>query len=412
MNLPKKLVDLIRYTSQNSPYYKRLFSEKGIRPEGILNSEEFEQLPFTTKDNLAQFNEDFLCVDKTQVADYVTTSGTLSSPVSFYLTANDSDRLAQNESASLAMTGANEKDVFQLMVTMDKQFMAGLAYYLGVQKMGGGAVRIGPSSPITQIQALLKFESTVLIAVPSFIVKLIQVAKANEIDLSKSAVRSIVCIGEPIRNVDFSLNELGKRIVGQWDVELFSTYASTEMGAAFTECKSGNGGHLNDDLLYLEVVNDEGDGVNNGELGEVVVSTLGVTGMPLLRYKTGDLCHVYYNQCSCGLTTPRIGPVVGRKQQMIKFKGTTIFPPAIFDVLASKNVGLYQVRISKNEFNIDDVTVVLPSSMKDEKLTKELQVAFKSKIRVTPYISFEPDESLQKSVLPVDKRKPTKIVFE
>ena len=148
-------------------------------------------------------------------------------------------------------------------------------------------------------------------------------------------MKSIVCIGEPVRNADFTLNELGKRITSQWDVKLYSTYASTEMGAAFTECEYGLGGHLHPELLILEVVNEKGKAVKEGEIGEVVITTLGVEGMPLLRYKTGDLCNVYYSPCKCGRHTTRLGPVVGRQQQMIKFKGTTIFPAAIFDAAAA-----------------------------------------------------------------------------
>ncbi len=115
MSLPQKLQNLIQYVSKQSPYYKRLFSLNGIVIKDHVSLEQFDEIPFTTKDDLAKYNEDFLCVDKSKVVDYVTTSGTLSSPVSFYLTENDVNRLAQNEASSLSMTGATSKDVFQLI---------------------------------------------------------------------------------------------------------------------------------------------------------------------------------------------------------------------------------------------------------------------------------------------------------
>lgn len=410
MNNEAKLKELLQYVGQHSPYYKAQFEKLGI-DVATIGLDNLSSLPFTTKDDLAKYNESFLCVHKSAIVDYITTSGTLSNPVSFYLTENDTLRLGSNEAAALTLAGGTSDDIYQLMVTMDKQFMAGLAYYLGIKKMGAGVVRVGPTSPQNHLDTILRFNSTVLIAIPSFIVKLIDTAKKNNIDLNDTPIKSIICIGEPIRNTDFSLNVLGERITSQWDVKLFSTYASTEMGAAFTECSAGKGGHLNEDILVLEVVDESGKAVGDGELGEVVVTTLGVEGMPLIRYKTGDLCHVHYDACSCGMKTPRLGPVVGRKQQMIKYNGTTVFPPAVFAVLEGQDVGLYKVEVTKNEFGNDVITVVLPESMNEEEIVQRLRSAFKSKIRVAPKFRFMDETALMNAIHHHDKRKPEKIIF-
>jgi len=407
-----KLQDLLQYLSSNSLFYQRLFKDNNIDINSITSIEDLEEIPFTTKDDLANFNDDFLCVSINQVADFVTTSGTLSEPVTFYLTSKDIDRLAENESKALSYANGSEEDIYQLMTTIDKRFMAGLAYQLGISKMGAGIVRTGPGSPYLQWESIQRFSPTILIAIPSFITKLIDYAKENKIDYANSSIKSVVCIGEPIRNKDFTPNELGKRILSQWNIKLYSTYASTEMGAAFTECTMGKGGHLNPDLLILEVVDDGGKAVLNGELGEVVVTTLGVEGMPLLRYKTGDLCHVYYNQCDCGRNTTRLGPVMGRKQQMIKFKGTTLFPPAIFDVLDMIfEIDLYQVEISKNEFGNDHITIVLPSKLDNKEFLLSIKASLKSKLRVTPDIRFVDKETLNNSIFKQEKRKPEKLIY-
>lgn len=407
-----KLQELIHYVSNNSAYYKNLFKENNINTKEILSPADLTQLPFTTKDDLAQFNDDFLCVEKNNVADFITTSGTLSDPVTFYLTKKDLNRLATNEAASLQCAGGSSDDIYQLMTTIDKRFMAGLAYNLGINKLDAGIVRVGPGAPYLQWESILRFSPTILIAIPSFIPKMIEYAIANNIDFKNTSVKSIVCIGEPIRNEDFSHNELGKRITSQWDVKLFSTYASTEMGAAFTECEAGNGGHLNPELLILEVVDDNGNLVENGALGEVVITTLGVEGMPLIRYKTGDLCHVHLDKCSCGRTTARLGPVVGRKQQMIKFKGTTIFPPAIFDVLdMMKEISLYQVEVSKCEFGNDNITILLTEELDSAIFKKRISSLFKSKLRVTPFFRFLSKEKLHQQIFKEDKRKPEKLNY-
>jgi phenylacetate-CoA ligase len=403
---------LLSYVSAHSPYYQRVFREQNIDIDSILVAGDLDKLPFTTKDDLAAANDDFLCVPKSRVADFVTTSGTLSDPVAFYLTDADIERLATNEAASFRCAGGSESDIYQLMTTIDRRFMAGLAYWMGVRKMGAGMIRVGPGAPFLQWESIQRFSPTVIIAIPSFIPRLIDYAVANGIDFQSSTIRSVICIGEPVRNPDFSLNELGKRITSQWDVKLYSTYASTEMGAAFTECSEGRGGHLNPDLLILEVVDEAGAAVGDGELGEVVITTLGVEGMPLIRYKTGDLCHVYYSACACGRTSPRLGPVVGRKQQMIKFKGTTIFPPALFDVLDSvKEIELYQVVVSKNEYGNDEITVLLPMNLQTAVFKEMMHSLFKSRLRVSPALDFVTAEELTFRIYKQEKRKPEKLIY-
>lgn len=406
------LQQLLLHVSNYSNYYKRIFREHSINVDAIKTAADLGQLPFTTKDDLAQYNDDFLCVPKSRITDFVTTSGTLSDPVAFYLTDSDVERLATNEAESFRCAGGSESDIYQLMTTIDRRFMAGLAYWMGARKMGAGMIRVGPGAPFLQWESIQRFSPTVIIAIPSFIPRLIDYAVANDIDFRASSIKSVICIGEPIRNPDFSLNELGKRITSQWDVKLYSTYASTEMGAAFTECGQGRGGHLNPDLLILEVVDDEGNAVGDGQLGEVVVTTLGVEGMPLLRYKTGDLCNVYYQPCACGRTSPRLGPVVGRKQQMIKFKGTTIFPPALFDVLdAVKEIDLYQVVVSKNEFGNDEITVVLPMQLQTSAFKETMHSLFKSRLRVSPALTFVTAEELTFRIYKQEKRKPEKLIY-
>ena len=407
-----ELKKTLEYCLNNSNYYKKIWTEKGIVLDDIHSIADLQKLPFTTKSDLSTNNDDFLCVPKQKVSDFVTTSGTTSDPVTFYLTSKDLDRLGKNEAFALSVAGGTDEDIYQLTTTIDKRFMAGLAYFLGIREMGSGIVRVGPGAPYLQWESILRFEPTVLIAIPSFIPKLVDYAIQNQIDYKSSSIQSVICIGEPIRNEDFSLNALGQRITDIWDLQLHSTYASTEMGAAFTECEFGNGGHLNPNLLITEVIGENDLPVGHGELGEVVISTLGVEGMPVIRYRTGDLCHLYTNKCNCGRETLRLGPVVGRKNQMIKFKGTTVLPPAIFDVLEmNERVDLYQVVISKNEYNNDEITVVLNDILDSSAFKSKLSSLFKSKLRVTPNFDFIPVDELQKRIFREDKRKPEKLIY-
>lgn len=412
MNLLDKINDLLQHVEKNSPYYNRSFSSLFSNGFKLSSPSDLSSLPFTTKDDLSQFNEDFLCVPRNKVADFVTTSGTTGFPVSLYLTKNDVERLARNEYDSFITIGATSDDIFQLLTTMDKRFMAGLAYYLGVQKLDAGMIRVGPGVPQFHWDSILKFQPTILIAVPSFIISLISYAKANNIDFKKSSVKKIVCIGEPIRKSDFSFNALGKRITHEWDVQLFSTYASSEMGAAFTECEAGLGGHLNEELLILEVVNENNQPVHSGESGEIVVTTLGVEGTPLIRFKTGDLAHVYYEKCTCGRTSPRLGPIIGRKNQMIKFKGTTLFPSTIFDQLdAFPEIVQYKIEVEKDDFENDQVFIYLEKHLDKTSSITLLKEKFVATIRVSPHLRFVDANDLRNMIYKKDQRKPEKIVF-
>src|SRR5688572_66391 len=207
LNHIKQLLD---YLNRHSVFYKNLFQKNGNDPQGINSLEEFQKIPFTEKDDLHRHSEDFICVPKFKLVDYVTTSGTTGKPVSLALTDKDLDRLALNEYESFKTAGLGEEDIIQLMTTIDRRFMAGLAYFLGARKLGAGIIRVGNGIPELQWDTIEQVKPTAVVCVPSFILKLIEHADAHGIDYKNSSVKKAICIGEPIRNADFSLNTLGK----------------------------------------------------------------------------------------------------------------------------------------------------------------------------------------------------------
>jgi len=405
-----ELQKLMTYLHENSSYYQSVFAREGIDYRDIKTVEDLQKLPVTTKDDLQKHNRDFQCVDDRQIIDYVTTSGTLGDPVTFAMTDHDLERLSYNEYISFGCANTTPDDVYQLMLTLDKRFLAGIAYYMGLRKHGAGIVRVGPGSPELQFDSIKRFNPTALVTVPSFLPRLLDYAEGKGIDLSKTSIKKAVCIGEPIRNIDFSLNTLGKRIKDKWDIELYSTYASTEMGTAFTECEKGRGGHHHPELIIVEFLDENNQAVKPGEAGEVCITTLGVEAMPLLRFKTGDICHHYDEPCACGRNTIRLGPVIGRRQQMIKFKGTSLYPPAFYDVLNDmEEVKNYIVELRTNKLGTDEVSVIVGSMRRDEKFIKMLKDAFRVKLRVAPEIIFEDPKIVQARLFENDSRKP--VVF-
>lgn len=403
----QKLAETLSYVSRHSPYYGRIFEKHGIQPEDIRTLEDLARIPVTTKDDLQQYNDDFLCVDRENIIDYVTTSGTLGQPVTFALTEADLERLAYNEAISFVCAGVQKSDVLQLMTTMDRRFMAGLAYFLGARKLGAGIIRVGAGIPELQWDSILKFRPTYLIAVPSFLLKLIEYARQHGIDPDQSGVKAVICIGEALRNQDFSPNKLAAKIKSGWNIELYSTYASTEMSTAFTECEHGQGGHHHPELIITEILDENGTPVPDGSIGELTVTTLGIEGMPLLRFGTGDMVRGHTSPCRCGRNTIRLGPVVGRKKQMIKYKGTTLYPPAMQDLMTHfSEIDSYVIEVSRNELGTDEILIKAASSKPSEALLQEIKDHFRAKLRVLPGIEFHTPDHINTLRFPKMSRKP------
>lgn len=408
----ERLIEEIRYLSESSPFYRRMFEQNKIDPQTIRTIEDLYRLPVTAKSDLQLYNRDFIATPVREIVDYVTTSGTLGDPVTFALTDSDLNRLAHNESLSFTTAGCSSDDILQLMTTIDKRFMAGLAYFLGARELKCGVVRVGNGIPELQWDTINRIHPTGCIVVPSFLIKLIQFAQNNNIDFRNSSLKRAICIGEPLRTQEGELNQLGVRISTEWpELELFSTYASTEMQSSFTECSHHRGGHTPVDLVIVELLDDDNNPVADGQPGEVTITTIGVRGMPLLRFKTGDICIGDNSPCSCGRNTLRLSSVLGRKGQMIKYKGTTLYPSAIYEILDNvPDIKNYIIEVYTGELGTDQIVIKIGSTRSDESFEKEIKDIFRSKVRVAPEICFEPIDFISKKQMPAISRKQIKFV--
>ena len=402
----------LAYLNDNSAYYKRMFDKYEIDLSKINHIEDLVKIPFTEKKDLQLFNDDFLCCEKSKIIDYITTSGTLGDPVTFGCTEGDLQRLAFNEHKSFECAGLKPGNIVQLMVTLDKRFMAGMAYFLGIRHLGASVIRVGNGIPELQWDTIRRLRPDTIMCVPSFILRLVQYAEDHGIDYRNSSIRRIIGIGEGMREQDFSLNLLGRRIKEKWDVQLFSTYSSTEMGATFAECEYGCGGHVHPELIIVEIIGDDDLPVADGEYGEIVVTTLGVEGMPLLRFRTGDIAAKRAEQCRCGRWSYRLTPLVGRKNNMIKLKGTTLYPPAVNDVLDNADyVENYVVIVHDSDAGTDEVVVKVGlKAVPDFDVVKDLKDRFRSRIRVAPIVEVHPVEEIHQINFPAKSRKPVKFI--
>ena len=218
----------------------------------------------------------------------------------------------------------------------------------------------------------------------------------------------LVCIGEPLRGRDLGFLKLGSDLERIWGAKAFSTYATSETVTTFCECTAQQGGHLHTDLAVVEIVDDDGNPVPDGSAGEVVVTPLVVEGMPLVRFKTGDVSFLSCEKCACGRMSPRLGPIIGRKKHMMKVRGTTLYPQAIYSALDEiAEVSDYYIVVDNEDDLADQVTVHVAA--RDGKCSAAaIAEVLQARLRVKPDVALEPEETVRQHVHTQKSRKPVR----
>jgi phenylacetate-CoA ligase len=394
----------LQYVSDQSPYYRSLFTARNIDPAAIT-LDSLQGLPLTDKAALGQHNEEFLAVPRSAIVDMVLSSGTTGRPTTMMYTENDLRRLAYNEELSLESCGMTRDDIVLLTCTMDRCFIAGLAYFSGVRSLGAAAIRNGLSGFESHLEIIDRLKPTAIVGVPTFLLKLGQFIKSRGIDPHRTGISRLICIGEPVRDRALRFLRVGESLEAVWGAKVYSTYASSETITSFCECTAQQGGHLHPNLAVVEIVNDRGEVLPSGELGEVVVTPLAIEGMPLLRFKTGDMSFLIDAPCSCGRRSPRLGPIVGRKNHMIKFRGTTLYPNSIYAVLdALPGISEYYVTAT-SDFDLSDV-VKVTVALRDHSLTAEMITdTLQAHLRVRPEVVLASEDDVKKQVFAGNSRK-------
>lgn len=403
--------ETIGYAYKKSKFYGQLFDQEKIEIGEIKTLSDIHKLPFTTKKDLHNRNQDFFCVEKKEIVELVTTSGSTSKPIMFPLTKSDLERLALNEALSFSCINTTSVDLFHIMVNMGNLFVAGLAYYLGLTKLGATVLRVGSGMSKRQLHVLETFQPNGIVSIPSFLLKLGEVAMEKGIDLRSFNIDKIAVIGEAVIGKDFSMNELGKQVKNIWGVRPYSTYGSTEMSTSFSECPAHCGLHSHPELIFIEIIDEGGNPVADGEMGELVVTTLQAKGMPLIRYKTGDITFKISSKCTCGRNTERIGPIIGRKNQMIKSKGTTIYPGQIEESLrALDEIIDYVIEVSTGKEFSDDIILRVGVEDQNQLISEKIKEAVKVIGRVTPEVKLCTPEEIEKLMCIEGKRKKQRFI--
>lgn len=375
------------YISKQSSFYRSALRKKKIKLNDIRSIHDLSSLPLTKKEQLQKYNWEFNCVNKKAIADIVSTTGTTGDPVFIVLTRSDLQRLAQNEVYSFLCAGADDNDTFHLAVTIDNLFMAGIAYYMGIIELGASVYRAGMHNIKRQILLLKQLKPTGIMTVPSFLLRLGKEIRKEKINPMSLSIKKALLVGESIRNQDFSLSGIGELLRKTWPIDLYSTFGNSETAISYCECQYKQGAHEHSDLIITEIIDENGKAMPDRESGELVLTTLQTQGMPLLRYCTGDITFKITEPCACGRGSVRIGPILGRKSQMLKYKGTKLYPKVIENaIMKIKEVNNYVIEVfTGNDFS-DKIIVKIGCDRQTEKLKNSVFNHIEAYARVTPEV--------------------------
>jgi phenylacetate-CoA ligase len=363
------------YCRRHSPYYQKTLHNFKSEPLNI------QDLPATDKTTFAEKQADFIVNNIRGGTDICFTSGTTGTPCQILYSKNDLKRLAFNDAVGFMATGINADDCVLLTCTLDRCFIAGVAYYSAVQLLGASAIRNGLNTLESHAEIIKTIKPTVIVGVPSFLLRLGRFCLDASVSLN--SVGRLICIGEPLRKEDLCSTKIADELQRIFECPAYSTYASSEIATSFTECFQRHGGHLVPELAIVEILDSTGNVLPPGEVGEVTVTPLGVTKMPLLRFRTGDLSFVIDAPCPCGRNTVRLGPILGRKDEMMKIRGTTLFPNSFFTAVQEiSGIDEYYLERTVGADLSEDIAVFVASSQPvdlDKVITK---IYAKTRIKV------------------------------
>ncbi len=387
----------------NSEFYKKRFEEAGITPDDIKTLDDIRKIPFTTKQDLRDtypFGMRSVPLDK--CVRLHSSSGTTGNPTVILHTQKDLDEWANAVARCLWMVGLRPNDVFQNSSGYG-MFTGGLGFQYGAERLGMLTVPAAAGNTLRQIKFITDFGTTAIHAVPSYVTRIKEVMDELGIDPKKDTKLKLLAIGAEPHS-----EEQRKKIEKMLGVKAYNSFGMSEMcgpGVGF-ECKEQNGLHFWEDYYIVEIVDPETlEPVPDGEIGELVLTTINREAMPLLRYRTRDLTRVLGYDCPCGRKHIRIDRMKGRSDDMMVLRGVNIFPIQIEKILMQfKELSTdYLITLTTDNDN-DNMTVEVELDQlftddytRLQSLTKEITRRLKDEILLTPRVKLVPKGTLPKS---------------
>lgn len=320
---------MLKRLAENSPFYREKFKSSQVNIGDIVTPEDIKHLPFTTKEELRDaYPLGLKAVPDEQVVRIHSSSGTTGKPVIIPYTAKDVNDWAEMMARCFKVAGVTPLDRVQITPGYGL-WTAGIGFQAGVERLGAMAVPMGPGNTDKQLQMMMDMKSTVFIATSSYALLIAE-------EVAKRGIRSKIHLKKGIIGSERWGEKMRNRIKNELGIEIFDIYGLTEIyGPGISiDCSYHTGIHYWDDYLYFEIIDPKtGEAVQEGEYGELVITTLKKEGAPLLRYRTRDITRIIPGKCPCGLPYPRHDIIVGRTDDMVKVKGVNIYPGQIDELL-------------------------------------------------------------------------------
>ncbi len=387
----------------NSPFYKKRFDDINLKPEDIRTLDDLKKIPFTTKQDLRDtYPFGIASVPLEKCVRLHSSSGTTGNPTVILHTQKDLDEWANAVARCLHMVGLRPSDVFQNSSGYG-MFTGGLGFQYGAERLGMLTVPAAAGNTKRQIKFITDFGTTAVHAIPSYAARLYEVMEELGIDPRRDTKLKTLIIGAEPHS-----DEQRRRIEQMLGVKAYNSFGMSEMcgpGVAF-ECTEQNGMHIWEDYYIVEIINpDTLEPVADGEVGELVLTTINREAMPLLRYRTRDLTRILPGDCPCGRHHARLDRMKGRSDDMIILKGVNIFPIQIETILMKfKELGSdYLITLETADSN-DEMTIEVELSQlftddygRLQSLAREITRQLKDEILVTPKVKLVPRGSLPKS---------------
>lgn len=386
-----RLKETVKHAA-NSPFYKEVFEKNGITPDSIQTLDDLQKIPFTTKNDLrSHYPFGMAAIPIQKCVRIHSSSGTTGNPTVVLHSAKDLDQWANQVARCMYMVGLRDTDVFQ-NTSGYGMFTGGLGFQYGAERLGALTVPAAAGNTKRQIKFITDFGTTCLHIIPSYATRLAEVMYEMGIDPRRDTKLHTVCIGAEPHS-----EEQRKRIEQLLGVKAYNCFGMSEMngpGVAF-ECPEQNGLHIWEDYVIPEIINPQTlEPVPEGEIGELVLTTINREAMPLFRYRTRDLTRFIPGECPCGRTHRRLARFVGRSDDMIILKGVNIFPIQIEKILMNfKELGSnYLITIETVGYNDEMlIEVELSDLFTDDysalqRLAKEVTRQLKDELLLTPRV--------------------------
>ncbi|MBR7091090.1 MAG: phenylacetate--CoA ligase [Clostridia bacterium] len=395
----ERLIALVNRVYQNVPFYKQKLDQKGVDPATFTGLDEITKLPFTTKKDLRdQYPFGLFAVPTTDIVRLHASSGTTGKPTVVGYTQNDIDVWAEVMARSLVSAKVNKDDIVQISYGYGL-FTGGMGAHLGSEKLGAITVPASTGNTQRQLMLMKDFGTTAVCCTPSYAIVMAEQMVKEGYNIEDFKLRSGIFGAEPWD--DKMRADIEKRL----NIEAFDIYGLSEiMGPGVgIECEAHAGLHIQDDHFLAEIIDPETlQPLPDGEIGELVITTLTKEGIPLIRYRTGDLTSITHEKCKCGRTTTRIGRITGRVDDMLIIRGVNVFPSQVQTVLAKFNeLSIHFVINVSRVGSMDNMRITAelrPNVDVDlDELKKRIQKDMNSMLLVNSVLELVPPDTIARS---------------